>query len=236
MIFEFLFLISTMPIFKHNKIFLDSETVSEQLRRARQSRGLKAEKVAERLNINPKYIEALEKGEFDKLPKGIYAQNFLREYALFLNLDYDDLKKIFKKELQLGEETTSKQLFSRQVAKRRYFWTTPKIIRNSVIFVIVFVCFIYLGLAMKKNFSRPSLYIESPAENMVTSQKTIEINGQTEAESQIIINGEPILSDSAGRFTEKVNLKEGVNIITITAKRKYGRENTVERQILVKEG
>ena len=223
-----------MPPFKHNKIFLDSETVSERLRLARQSRGLKLEKVAERLNINPKYIEALEKGDFDKLPKGIYGKNFLREYALFLNLDYNDLKKIFEQELEIAEEPQRQKPFSRQVAKRHYFLAMPKIIRNLIIFIIILVCFTYLGLAMKKNFFQPSLYVESPAENLITSQKTVEINGQTEAESQIIINGEPVLSDSAGRFSERVNLKEGINIITITAKKKYGRENTVERQVLVK--
>jgi cytoskeletal protein RodZ len=225
-----------MPPFKHNKIFLDSETVSERLRLARQARGLKAEKVAERLNINPRYIDALEKGDFEKLPKGIYAQNFLREYALFLNLDYNELKKIFEKELEVGEEPLSKKPFPRQVAKRHYFLAVPKMIRNLIIFITILVCFTYLGLAMKKNFSQPSLYVESPAENLITSQKTVEINGRTEAESQIIINGEPVLSDSAGRFSERVNLKEGINIITITAKKKYGRENTVKRQVLVKEG
>jgi len=224
-----------MTSFKPNKIFLDSETVSEQLRSARQAKKIKVETAAKKLGINPQYIYALEKGEQDKLPRGVYGKNFLREYSVYLGLDYDEIKKNFEKELEFLKEENDKNLFSRQIVKKHYFLAIPKIIKNSIIFTIVFICFSYLGYSMKKNFSAPSLFIETPMENMVTSEKMININGKTEAESQVIINGEQILSDNSGRFSEKINLKDGVNTITITAKRKYGGENTVKRQILVKE-
>ena len=73
-----------MNLFKSNKIYLDSETVSEQLRSSRQAKKLKLSFIAKKLNINEKYLAALEKGEYKELPHGVYGKNFLREYALFL--------------------------------------------------------------------------------------------------------------------------------------------------------
>jgi transcriptional regulator with XRE-family HTH domain len=221
--------------FQSNKIFLDSETVAEQLRSARQSKGLKIEDVAQKLNISKKYLEALEKGNLNELPTGVYGKNFLREYSLFLGLDYNELINTYQKELDIGGKSPQKELFSRQVAKVRYFLTTPKIIKNFIIAIVVIVCFAYLGFAIKKIISPPYLFVENPYENLITNDKTISINGIAEAESQILINGKHVLSDATGRFAETVNLKDGINIITITAKKKYGRENTVNRQILVKE-
>lgn len=225
-----------MSPFKHNKIFLDSETLSEQLRTARQEKNLKVEKIAEKLNISPKYIEALEKGDFEKLPKGVYGKNFLREYALFLGLNYHNLKKIFEKEAETADESDTQKLFSRQIAKARYFLAIPKIIRNFAIFTVVVICFSYLGYAIKKIYLPPSLLVENPIENLTIKEKTINVAGKTETESQVTINGEAVLSDGAGRFNEEINLKEGLNTITITARKKYGKENTITRQILVEEG
>jgi transcriptional regulator with XRE-family HTH domain len=224
-----------MVHFHENKICLGSETVAEQLRSTRQAKNLKLESIAQKLNINYKYLEALEKGNFEKLPKGVYGKNFLREYSLFLGLDYKELEKIFKQELETNQETTQQKLFSRQRAKACYFLATPKIIKIIIIATVVIACLIYLGVAIKQLVSPPDLFIESPQENLITKEKTINIIGIVETESQVIINGDHVLVDEGGRFSKEINLKNGINIITITARKKYGRENTIKRQILVKD-
>lgn len=221
--------------FISNKIFLDSETVAEQLRSARQERGLKIETVAERLNINKKYLEALERGNFDKMPAGVYSKKFLKEYAVFLGLDYNELLKIFQKELDIEEGASRQELFSKQVARREYFLATPKIVKNLIISLIIFACLAYLGVAVKEITAPPFLSVESPQDNIVIEDKSISVNGRVEAESEVLINGKTILSDAAGNFSEEVGLKDGINIITVTAKKKYSREAVVSRQILVKE-
>ncbi|MFH1582819.1 MAG: helix-turn-helix transcriptional regulator, partial [Candidatus Falkowbacteria bacterium] len=106
-----------MNIFKSNKIYLDSELVSEQLRSARQAKKIKLSLIAKKLNINEKYLEALEKGEYEKLPHGVYGKNFLREYALFLGLDYKKLAADYETEINIVEPKRQKELFSKQVIK-----------------------------------------------------------------------------------------------------------------------
>ncbi len=224
-----------MNQFRANRILLDSETVAEQLRSARREKNLKLEDAARKLNIGQKYLEALEKGDFGKLPTGVYGKNFLREYSVFLGLDYNELEKIFQKELDAAGSSPRHKLFSRQVAKTRYFLAMPKIIKNFIISIVVVTCFIYLALAVKAIVSPPYLLITSPRENFATKEKTINIAGVAEAESQIAINGKQALTDENGNFSETVSLRNGINVITITAKKRYGREKIIKRQVLVKE-
>lgn len=223
-----------MNIFKSNKIYLDSELVSEQLRSARQAKKIKLSLIAKKLNINEKYLEALEKGEYEKLPHGVYGKNFLREYALFLGLDYKKLAADYETEINIVEPKRQKELFSKQVIKKRYLLAMPKILKNILIFLTICVCFIYLGYRINKIISPPLLIIESPAANLTTEQNSLQVVGRTEAEANLIINGQIVLTDKNGEFSQTISLKNGINIITITANKKHGRGNTVVRQILVK--
>lgn len=222
-------------LFKSNKIYLDSETISEQLRSARQAKKLKLSQIAKKLNINEKHLTALEKGEYEKLPHGVYGKNFLREYALFLGLPYKKLAKDYETEINLIEPRRQKELFSKQVIKKRYLLAMPKILKNSLIFLTICVGFIYLGYRVNKIISPPLLIITSPAADSTTSQTSLEVSGRTEAEASLMINGQTVLTDKNGDFFQIISLKNGVNIITVTANKKYGRGNTIIKQILVKE-
>jgi cytoskeletal protein RodZ len=64
-----------------------SESVGEKLRQARQERQLKLEQVARGTHLRLHYLEAMEAGEFDRLPSRAHARGFLRAYASFLDLD-----------------------------------------------------------------------------------------------------------------------------------------------------
>jgi cytoskeletal protein RodZ len=224
-----------MNFFQANKIHLDAETVAERLRSARQFKGFKLGEIAKKLNIQEKYLEYLEKGEYGLLPSGVYGKNFLREYALFLGLDYKPLAKDYETEINILEPRRQKEIFSKQVIKGRYLWTMPKIIKNILIFLIIIICFIYLGYRLNKIIAPPLLTINNPAINLTTKETALLVSGQTEAEAQLIINGEHVLSDKNGGFSQLINLKNGLNVITVTASKKYGRSNTITRQVLVKE-
>jgi hypothetical protein len=56
----------------------------------------------------------------------------------------------------------------------------------------------------------------------------------TEPEAEVMINGELVLTNTAGYFIKKINLKSGLNTISISAQKKYSRKNLVEKKILVK--
>ncbi|MEA3463979.1 MAG: helix-turn-helix domain-containing protein, partial [Patescibacteria group bacterium] len=203
-------------------------------RKARQEKKLKLKDIAKKLNINLKYLRALEAGEYKKLPTGIYEKKFLMEYAVYLGLNYNELIKAFTAEKNTVRHQGQKELFSKQVIKKRYFLALPKIIKSIIIVIVIIICFTYLGFGLKKIIAPPYLFVYSPEKNFITQNRFIKVIGKTEEEAQIIINGATVLSDATGEFAKTVNLKNGINIITITACKKYGRDKTVIRQVLVK--
>lgn len=224
-----------MNLFKISKIYLDGETASEQLRRARQEKKLKLFQISQKLNIKEEYLSYLEKGEYEKLPQGVYGKNFLREYAFFLGLDYKKLAEDYDAEINISEIGNRKELFSKQVVKKRHLLAAPKIFKNILIFLIICGCFIYLGYKINKIISPPFLIIHNPSADFITDQNSLLITGQTQAEAGLTINGQTILTDKNGKFSQEIRLKNGINIITIMAGKKYGRSNTAIRHVLVKE-
>lgn len=63
------------------------EPIGAKLKEARERKGMTLQEAKRELRIHGPYLEALEAGEFGKLPAPAYARAFLRQYAAFLGLD-----------------------------------------------------------------------------------------------------------------------------------------------------
>ena len=215
-----------------------SEVASEQLRQSRLEKRMSLESIAVKINIKKEYLEALEKGEYNKLPAGVYGKNFLKEYAIFLGLNYKELIKDFQSEKIILPEERNKGIFTQQIVKRRNLLIFPKIIKNFIIVAVTLSCLFFLGFSLKKIISPPMLEVVEPQNNQVINGNFVNVLGKTETEAQITINGEGITlenGENESLFFKKINLKAGLNTITVTAKKKYGREATIERQVLAGE-
>lgn len=51
------------------------------LRRFREGQGVTLDQIAERTKISPRFLLAIESADYDKLPGGVFAINYLRQYA-----------------------------------------------------------------------------------------------------------------------------------------------------------
>jgi cytoskeleton protein RodZ len=76
--------------------------ISETLRQARLRSGVDLDKLAAKTKINPRYLRAIETGEFDKLPGGIFARMFVKQYADALGLDGASFAEEFQRSSQFG--------------------------------------------------------------------------------------------------------------------------------------
>lgn len=65
--------------------------VGSQLRDAREELGLSLQDVEKATRIRYAFLEALEEGQYSRLPGTVYARGLLRNYASYLNLDPDAL-------------------------------------------------------------------------------------------------------------------------------------------------
>lgn len=86
------------------------EHVGLLLKKEREKVGQSARDVAEALNIRYVYIQALEAGDYDKLPGKAYATGFLRTYAQHIGLDIAEIVRRFKEE-EAGSEFQAQLVF-----------------------------------------------------------------------------------------------------------------------------
>ncbi|HLO62581.1 MAG TPA: helix-turn-helix transcriptional regulator, partial [Azonexus sp.] len=61
--------------------------VGEQLRQAREARGLEVADISQTLKLGPRQVEALESGDWNGLPGHTFIRGFVRNYARLLQLD-----------------------------------------------------------------------------------------------------------------------------------------------------
>lgn len=219
---------------KSNKITADAELLGQELRQAREGKKIKIEEAAAKLKISARYLSALEAGDLKKLPAGIYAKKFLAEYARFLGLRVPEALAGSENESPGNDQRPNDRLFSLRKPGRGYFFAIPRLLKNALIVLAVTACLSYLGLCFKRVTAAPLLALESPAQNLVTAENSLEIIGSAEPEAKVAVNGEYVLTDTAGNFRQKINLKNGLNTIFITAQKQYSRQTAITRNVMVK--
>ena len=78
--------------------------IGETLRKERERQRMTIQDVEDGTSIRASYIEAIENGEYDKMPGRVYAKGFVKNYANFLNLNGDEMVKQFVAEVSPAAE------------------------------------------------------------------------------------------------------------------------------------
>jgi cytoskeletal protein RodZ len=217
-----------MPNFSVTQI--KNKTVGEILTETRQEQNLSLEEVARATRQRLNHLVALEAGDYERLPGGVYSEKILETYANFLNIDLKSLKNIFDREILAGRQI-KKRAFLKKISSKN-FLVTPRLIKISAAAVLVMLLLTYLGFEINNIFSPPNLVVTSPTDNLTTEEPTIAVAGSTGKEVIVKINDQIIQTDAMGNFNESVSLKTGLNIIKISAAKKRSRENIIYRQVI----
>lgn len=69
-----------------------------RFREAREAHGMSLSEAAASTRILPRYLQALEDGNFEQLPGDVYARGFIRNYAQFLDVPPDELMLLYRRE------------------------------------------------------------------------------------------------------------------------------------------
>ena len=73
--------------------------VGDILRRERERQKLSVKDIEQGTSIRALYIEAIENGEYDKLPGSVYTKGFIKNYGNFLKLEGETLSRQFSEEI-----------------------------------------------------------------------------------------------------------------------------------------
>jgi cytoskeletal protein RodZ len=93
----------------------DEDTSILGLATIRRNRGISLEQIAESTKINIRSLRAIEGGDFQKLPGGIYNTSYIRQYAKAIDFDEAELLAFYR--FQMGVATGSEPAQQRRNGK-----------------------------------------------------------------------------------------------------------------------
>lgn len=209
------------------------EFEGKSLETIRNAKGFSMETLAKKTKIHTDYLKAIEDGSlviFDIA--AIYKRNFIRTYALALDLPPKKLLTTFNiidtdSNANIPPRERSRRVF------RSHTHNIPQVIRTFLLLGITATLLSYLGMQIKHILEPPNLVIFSPEDGYVTKDRSLTITGETDPEVTVSINGETIKNGENGGFTETLQLNGGINTITIRAQKKHGKDTTITKYVTV---
>jgi len=192
--------------------------------RARQALGLSIETVATQINLDPRFLDAIEQNNFTAIPGKLYALNFIRTYARALGIASglpileQRLSAFYTPELTTTrfEKVCTPHRFAPSGRLHTFAWS---------IAVGVFLLFIIVQVISP--LAPPQVVIHSPSSpgSIVIRHDTLIVTGTADPHVQVEVNGTPA-SRTTSFFEQKLPLLGGLNHITVTGKNRLGRTTT----------
>lgn len=122
-------------------------TLGQFLKKTRMDKNITIDQVQEITKIRKRYLEAIEKGEYQVLPGAFYARAFIKSYAEVLDLDAEQLFKEYAQEIPQMATTNSEAIIPKR--KRTIRTTSPKVGKwLSRILLYSFIVFVFFALYM----------------------------------------------------------------------------------------
>lgn len=211
--------------------------IGERLKDQREYLNKTIEDVSREINISTRYLSALENGEYEKIPGEVYAKSFLKVYAKYLGLETNVLMSYFDSEQKIYSKTKTQNNIDHKKPVERVsrlnLIATPKIIRSAAIILLAVICLLYLGLKVKAIMALPEIEVTSPATDMAIEQNYITVAGKIGSETTLEINGQKVMVDAKGNFSETLELQSGTNTVEFKVITRHGKEKKLFRQIIV---
>jgi len=205
---------------------IPAPSLPERLLAARERKGVDLYRAERDTKIRARYLAALERGDWRELPGAVYTKGFLRNYALYLGLDPDEILLQWREER--GDDKPSEPVIvvPRPIqAPARGFTFSPGILVALLLVVGVVAFAAYLGLQLLRFAKPPTITMTDPAaavSEVDESTTSYTLRGMSAPGATISITTpgqDPLRVTVApdGSWSVDVDLRRGRNQFDITA-------------------
>jgi cytoskeletal protein RodZ len=203
-------------------------TLPERLHAARERKGVDLYRAERDTKIRSRYLAALEHGEYAELPGAVYTKGFLRNYALYLGLDAEDVIRQWKRER--GDATIPAEpalaVPKPLEAPRQGLTFSPAVVVAALLTVLIAVFAVFLGVQLIRFAKPPTLAVTDPATAVIDVAEdatAYTLRGTSIPNATITVTAagkdQPYResADSAGNWQVDVELRRGRNQFDINA-------------------
>lgn len=208
------------------------KTVASILRKERLAREETVEDISRATKIHPKFIKALEQGDYSAFSSVVHLKGFLKNYARHLELNVSEVLAFWRREYKEKDQTHTLRDRSRPLLTPRVLITPNRVI-FGVTLLLILGFFGYLAYQYRSFARSPHLEVGSPAADIRQKENTIDIFGQVSEGATLTVNGQELEGNLKGEFATTIGLSEGVNTLIFVAVNQLGRETKLTRVVVV---
>src|SRR5688500_12029615 len=145
----------------------------DRLAAARERKGVDLSRAERETKIRVRYLSALERGDYRDLPGAVYTKGFLRNYAIYLGLDPEDVLRQWRRERgdQIGPEPVIVPPRPLDEPTRPLHFS-PSVVVAALLTAGVVLFFIYLSSQLLRYSRPPELTITSPVTAVIDVEES----------------------------------------------------------------
>jgi cytoskeletal protein RodZ len=219
-------------------------SLPERLAAARERKGVDLVRAERDTKIRVRYLSALERGDYRDLPGAVYTKGFLRNYAIYLGLDAEDVLRQWRRER--GDQVAPAPLVVPPLPlpePARPMSFSPTVVVAALMTVGVVIFGIYLASQLLRYARPPELAVTSPAQAVVELDEgttTFRLAGTATAGATVNVTvagrEEPlrVTASPSGDWSLEIDLRRGQNRFEIAAvDPSTGKHSEVTRSIVI---
>lgn len=150
-------------------------TIGEQLRTAREERGIPLREISDQTRIQVRYLEAIETNDYKRLPGGIFNRSFVKAYAKYVGYDEKEAVEAYTRYMRdqgdTGEEVGSTPFHSKVYTDMP---TTRSPYLTLVLAIVILAILSAIALALMKWGQRRAAIEHQPVIFEVTKEDVAE--------------------------------------------------------------
>jgi cytoskeletal protein RodZ len=214
----------------------------EVLRAARERKGVDLYRAERDTRIRVRYLAALERGDYRELPGSVYTKGFLRNYALYLGLDADEIQGLWRRER--GEPNRPEPVIVPRRARltpARALSVSPSVVVAALMVLVIAAIGVYLAVQVLRFAKPPFLDVSRPGVALIEANEadtSYRIEGRSIAGASITVTTpgreQPYRATalSDGTWSVEVDLRRGQNKFEISALDPETGREAEERRVI----
>lgn len=203
-------------------------TVGKILRKARAEKNITLDVAEEETKVRRKYLEAIEKENWDVFASRVYITGVIKRYSSYLGIDPEKTVAYFRRDYEKNESLD----FKKKLPSLGLLPATRKIMYFLLALLISFFG-LYFVYQFSQYLTPPKITIISPEKRMFRNITQLDIVGKTKPESTIKIFDQEIFPDKDGVFEYKLPVEKGENILNIKVTGPNGKESELTEKFIL---
>jgi hypothetical protein len=201
-------------------------SLPERLYAARERKGVDLYRAERDTKIRARYLGALERGDYKELPGAVYTKGFLRNYALYLGLDPEEVLDHWRRERGGARDVAPVITVPRPIAAPRQGLTfSPSVVVVALLCVVVLAFGAYLGIQVLRFAKPPTISVSDPPSAVIEvddSTRSYTLRGLTLPGGTVTIatsgrDPNQVSAGPDGAWSADVELRRGRNQFDVTA-------------------